>query len=275
MSKVTISKLQYAINRIKREAPKSREYNVRLWHVVIKGHSYWSMYFPSKLRQNSNESLPRYKMIGAKDSESFCLWMEQYGVHVKLTALRTALDILVTEGESAAKQYLDALPFDTDFLDQQSEASVEWYTPPEFVDMARTVLGGIDLDPASNPIAQGWVKAERFYTKDDDGLAQPWAGRVWCNPPYGKFTKLFMERALAFYETGEVTDCIFLVNRTGASWYVDLLERFSGVCQVRKRISFWTPEGKPEGSPRYYNDFLYLGKSTKKFQQVFSSVGKV
>jgi len=157
----------------------------------------------------------------------------------------------------------------------KEKPSVEWYTPPEFVDMARTVLGGIDLDPASNPIAQGWVKAERFYTKDDDGLAQPWAGRVWCNPPYGKFTKLFMERALAFYETGEVTDCIFLVNRTGASWYVDLLERFSGVCQVRKRISFWTPEGKPEGSPRYYNDFLYLGKSTKKFQQVFSSVGKV
>jgi hypothetical protein len=157
----------------------------------------------------------------------------------------------------------------------KEKPSVEWYTPPEFVDMARLVLGGIDLDPASNPIAQGWVKAEKYYTKDDDGLAQPWAGRVWCNPPYGKFSKLFMERALEFYQSGQVTDCIFLVNRTGAAWYIDLTQQFTAVCQVRKRISFWTPEGKPEGSPRYYNDFLYLGPSLKKFKKVFSEVGKV
>jgi hypothetical protein len=155
------------------------------------------------------------------------------------------------------------------------EPSPEWYTPPEFIEMARTVMEAIDLDPASNATAQGWVKAAQFYTKDDNGLAQPWSGRVWCNPPYGKFTKLFMQRGLEFYRAGQVSECIFLVNRSGAAWYVDLQEEFTALCQVRKRISFWTPEGKPEGSPRYNNDFLYLGTNPTRFREVFATVGRV
>jgi len=154
-------------------------------------------------------------------------------------------------------------------------ASVEWYTPPEYLNLTRTVLGDIDLDPASNTTAQEWIKAGQFYGKEDDGLAQPWAGRVWCNPPYGKFSRLFMERGLQFYKDGAVTACIFLVNRTGAAWYVDLAQQFDAVCQVRKRINFYGPNGEPEGSPRYYNDFLYLGPDVEKFVAVFSPVGRL
>lgn len=56
----------------------------------------------------------------------------------------------------------------------------EWLTPPWL--LAR--LGAFDLDPCA-PIVRPWETAARHYTAHDNGLAQPWAGRVWMNPPYG------------------------------------------------------------------------------------------
>jgi hypothetical protein len=44
-----------------------------------------------------------------------------------------------------------------------------------------------DLDVAATPAGPHNVPAERWYTATDDGLAQPWSGTVWCNPPYSDF----------------------------------------------------------------------------------------
>src|SRR6266496_5442474 len=51
-----------------------------------------------------------------------------------------------------------------------ANADDEWYTPPEIIELVRTVLGEIDLDPASCIEAQRTVMAKRFYTKHNDGL---------------------------------------------------------------------------------------------------------
>lgn len=69
----------------------------------------------------------------------------------------------------------------------QLSESNERYTPEYVVNIARgTFDNGIDLDPASNPAANAWIKARRFYTVEDDGLTAAWSGSVWLNPPYGK-----------------------------------------------------------------------------------------
>jgi len=57
----------------------------------------------------------------------------------------------------------------------------EWLTPPEIL----AALGEFDLDPCS-PVNRPWPTAAQHYTVLDDGLAKPWAGRVWCNPPFGR-----------------------------------------------------------------------------------------
>jgi hypothetical protein len=56
----------------------------------------------------------------------------------------------------------------------------EWLTPPRII----KALGEFDLDPCA-PVTPPWRTAAKHYTVVDDGLAQEWDGRVWCNPPYG------------------------------------------------------------------------------------------
>ena len=68
----------------------------------------------------------------------------------------------------------------------ENTGEFERYTPAQYIEAARRVLGEIDLDPASCEIAQRTVKAVEYFTAKDDGLEQEWHGRVWLNPPYAQ-----------------------------------------------------------------------------------------
>lgn len=67
------------------------------------------------------------------------------------------------------------------FPRQHAASTDDWFTPPWLFE----VMGvEFDLDVAAPPGGVPWVPATRYYTQEDDGLAQPWHGFVWCNPPY-------------------------------------------------------------------------------------------
>jgi hypothetical protein len=64
---------------------------------------------------------------------------------------------------------------------EQSERTSDDYLTPRWV--FDTLGLTFDLDVASPPW-ETHVPANRKFTKADDGLGQPWEGRVWMNPPY-------------------------------------------------------------------------------------------
>jgi hypothetical protein len=159
--------------------------------------------------------------------------------------------------------------------------SDEYYTPEYIIDAARSVLGHIDLDPASCELAQTVVQADVYYDKTEDGLKKTWLGNVWLNPPFSE-PKLFIAKIIGEYESGNVNEAIVLTNNsTDSAWGQSLLSRYP-VCFVgasngrRSRISFWkeTPN-KPEPSNRYSQMIFYLGKEPQKFFDVFSEFGSI
>jgi phage N-6-adenine-methyltransferase len=150
----------------------------------------------------------------------------------------------------------------------------EWYTPSEYVETVREVFGGvIDLDPASCGQAQQTVQASRYFTKDDDGLKQPWFGRVFLNPPYSNPVP-FVDRLIQHHECGDVPEAILLENTdSSARWFHKALRACSALCFPSSRIKF--RHGLEECSPRYSSLFFYFGDDVERFRRRFTSVGTV
>lgn len=149
----------------------------------------------------------------------------------------------------------------------------EWYTPSEIVDLAREVLGSIDLDPASNDEAQEWIKATKYHTIEDSGLDKPWIGKVWCNPPYSaKALKLFINKFMSEYKNGNMTEGIILTNSgTDTLWNVPLVEGLQ--VYTLGRIGFKVPGGETKGKGSRGSCFTYVGPNHKKFIEVFTKDG--
>lgn len=120
--------------------------------------------------------------------------------------------------------------------------SDDWYTPPEiFASLGLT----FDLDPCS-PGADHWVPARRVYTKADDGLARPWSGLVWMNPPFGgRFGHVpWLERFL-----NHGNGVAIVRAYTSSSWWHDLMPRAEAILFPRGKTKFIRPDGSVGTSP--------------------------
>lgn len=69
------------------------------------------------------------------------------------------------------------------------------------------------------------AKLQRYWTREQNGLAQSWSGeRVYCNPPYSNIRpwvqKAWDERS------ADLIVMLLPANRTEQSWWQDLVEPF-------------------------------------------------
>jgi hypothetical protein len=153
---------------------------------------------------------------------------------------------------------------------------IEWYTPPEVIARVREVFGGtIDLDPASCADAQRVVGATTYYTLDDDGLRQPWHGRVFLNPPYKDHEiQPFLGKLVAELDAGMVTEAIVLVNNpTQTDWFQFIAPRAHRICFPDGKMHFWHPTRDGDAGPIYGQVVLYFGPQVARFEGVFGKIG--
>lgn len=160
----------------------------------------------------------------------------------------------------------------------QMSVSNEWYTPSVYIEAARQLMGGIDTDPASNPIANRVVRAATYYTVETNGMDKDWRGRVWLNPPYGRDNgesnqDVWSARLIEQYRAGITVEAVLLVNAvTDRKWFQPLWD--FPICFTDHRIKFYDENGEA-GQPTHGNCFVYFGKQTTRFTDIFSQFGVV
>ena len=92
--------------------------------------------------------------------------------------------------------------------------STEWETPQEFFDDLNAEFG-FTLDVAAQPKN---AKCPDYYTPAVDGLAQPWTGICWLNPPYGRRLGAWMKKAYESALQGATVVCL-VPARTDTRWW--------------------------------------------------------
>jgi len=98
-------------------------------------------------------------------------------------------------------------------------------TDQVFFDSLSERFGDFTLDAAASPHN---AKCDTYYTREQDGLARRWTGRVWCNPPYSDIRswvqKAWDEWRLGGGRTSELIVMLLPANRCEQGWWQDLIE---------------------------------------------------
>lgn len=184
--------------------------------------------------------------------------------------VRQTLDKLLEEGKEPTRAALtNAIVNRTSFTGNN-----EWHTPTKYIELVRNVLGEIDLDPASNEQAQTRIKAAKYYTEEENGLAQEWNGNVWLNPPYAQpAISDFINKMVDEIDARRVKSAIMLThNYTDTAWFQKAALQATAICFTKGRVKFEGPNGEI-AAPTQGQAFFYFGDDMQTFCDFFDEVG--
>jgi len=154
-----------------------------------------------------------------------------------------------------------------------SSNTSDWITPPQIVQLVCKVFGeleGIDLDPCAD-VNKSIPAKQHYIPPTSNGLTEPWWGRVYMNPPYGKDIINWVCKLKDEYENEErIYEAIALVPaRVDTQWW-QVLSNYP-VCFIKGRLRF---SGHNNSAP-FPSAVIYLGGNVQKFIEIFFVVGTV
>ena len=117
-----------------------------------------------------------------------------------------------------------------------SSKSIDWATPQDFFDKLNEEFR-FTLDPCADDYNH---KCAKYYTKDQDGLKQDWAGEiVFCNPPYGRDVSKWARKCFQEVYSGKCKCAVILLPaRTDTRWFHDCIYKRAEIRFVKGRLKF-------------------------------------
>ena len=118
-----------------------------------------------------------------------------------------------------------------------------WATPQAFFDELNAEFH-FTLDPCANDDNH---KCAKYYTEQQDGLAQDWGGQiVFCNPPYGRAIGAWVKKCYEESRKPNTLVVMLIPARTDTSYFHDYIYHKAELRFIRGRLHF---NEAPQGAP--------------------------
>lgn len=108
--------------------------------------------------------------------------------------------------------------------------SMEYFTPKYILED----LGPFDLDVCTSRKRPFDSAKNHFEVEEGDALGKPWAGFVWCNPPYGVHVLPWVQKMIK-HNNG----IMLVFSRTETKWFFEIWENASDILFIKSRFFFY------------------------------------
>lgn len=117
-----------------------------------------------------------------------------------------------------------------------SSTTDDWATPQSFFDQLDAEFH-FTLDPCASVEN---AKCRKFYTAQDNGLEQDWAGEVvFCNPPYGRRIYDWVKKCCEESRKPNTTVVMLIPARTDTRYFHEFIyHRATEIRFIRGRLKF-------------------------------------